>query len=297
MALHNKALVLFDMSNFIHRSFHSLPVDKFKRADGMSTNALFGTTKLILSILNDFSKKYKHIFPVACFDTAKSKLNRMQIDAEYKGTRQSAPNELKHQFAWVREITEAMNITNIEMESQEADDIIASVAKENINKYDEIIIVSTDKDFNQCLKYSNVKIYNLAKKDFVTGDDVIDKFGVPPAYFTLYQALVGDKIDNIKGVKGIGAKVAPLLVQQANGKIENIIELANTGELKKNKSHLIIEYKNDLETSHQLVTLNENLNLNLIINEITMIQLKINKIFAKYLDQMGFSSIKKKYCV
>lgn len=296
MALHN-ALVLFDMSNFIHRSFHSLPVEKFRRSsDNLATNALYGTTKIMLSILEDFSKKYHHVHPVACFDTAKSKLARMNIDPNYKAQRPSAPNELKHQFAWVRELVAAMNINQLELESHEADDIIASLAFQNKDKFEHVIIVSTDKDFNQCLIQDNMLLYNLSKKEFLNRQSINDKYGVVPEYFTLYQALIGDKIDNVPGVKGIGPKVAPLIVNQARGDIKTLIQQAQESSVIKNKSKVILDNLAELENSYALVSLPKDLELPNHFDQFELKSLKVNKQFASILTTMSFTSFKKKYC-
>lgn len=292
MASHN-ALVLFDMSNFIHRSFHSLPVDKFRRNDGLATNAVYGTTKLVLSLLTDFAKQYTHVTPVACFDTAKSKLSRVSIDANYKSTRPSAPNDLKHQFAWVRDLVNSMHISQVELESHEADDIIASLAIQNKDKYDKVIIVSTDKDFNQCMIYSNIIIYNIAKKEYFTSNDVLAKFGVKPEHFVLYQGLVGDKIDNVSGIKGIGAKIAPIIVNQAHGNIETLRNLAENNSVQRNKSKLILDNFDVLTNSCQLVTLDTNLQVGSSFHEFKLKSLKQHDEFKSFLESMNFNSFKK----
>ena len=295
MSSHN-ALVLFDMSNFIHRSYHSLPVEKFRRDDGLATNALYGTTKIILSILTDFAKMYHHVHPVACFDTAKSKLARMTIDPNYKAQRPSAPNDLKHQFSWVRDLVSTMNIPQLELESHEADDIIASLAYQNKDKYTNVIIVSTDKDFNQCIIQDNIYMYNVSKKEFINRQQITDKYGIIPEYFTLYQALIGDKIDNVPGVKGIGPKIAPLIVNQANGNITTLINQANESTITKNKSKVILQEIENLKNSYALVTLPIDLPLPKSFNKFELKSLKQNNVFDTFLTKMSFTSFKKKYC-
>ena len=287
----HSALVLFDMSNFIHRSFHSLPVDNFRRDDGLATNAVFGTAKIILGILAEFERKYNHIYPIACFDTAKSKLSRMNIDPNYKAQRPSAPNELKHQFEWVRELVQSMNIPQMETETHEADDVIASLCHQNKNKYSEVIIVSTDKDFNQCIIQENILIYNTAKKIFQTSKDIYEKYNVTPSNFQLYQALVGDKIDNVPGVKGIGPKVAPAIVHQANGSLETLLTLAHDGTIVKNKSKLILDNIQNLQNSFDLVKLDTDLKTDCVtFQKFTIKSLKKKLEFANFIDIMNFNA-------
>jgi DNA polymerase-1 len=296
MASSNNVLVLFDMSNFIHRSYHSLSPEKFKREDGKATNALYGTVNLIMNVINIMKKSYKNVYPVACFDTAKSKLARVNIDENYKSQRPSAPHDLKHQFAWVHELINVFDISSITCESYEADDIIASISHQNKNKYDNIVIVSTDKDFNQCLTSENISIYNISKKDYVYASNVHEKYGVIPQHFILYQALVGDKIDNIPGVKGIGPKIAPELITQANGDINILYENAKNEILPKNKSKLIIDNYEVLCTSLQLATLRTDLEIDQNFKKFDQKSLKTNIHAKDFLQSMNFSSFIRKYC-
>ena len=288
-------LVLFDMSNFIHRSFHSLPVDKFRREDGLATNAVYGTVKVMLNILTEFEKKYSYIVPIACFDTAKSKLARMNVDPNYKSQRPCAPNDLKHQFSWIRDLVTSMNISQVEMDSYEADDIIASYAHQCKDKYNRIIIVSTDKDFNQCVTDDNIYIYNIAKKAIISKNDIFEKYNVQPNHFRLYQALIGDKVDNVPGVKGIGPKVAPALVSQANGNIDTLLQLASQNALARNKSKLISDNEDVLKSSYELVSLTQTLEVNHKFPNFYLKSLKNNNAFRNFLNVMNFSSFKK-YC-
>ena len=292
----NNALVLIDMSNFIHRSFHSLSPEKFRNENNEATNALYGTLNLVLNVISTIQKEYQYVTPVACFDTAKSKLSRMSIDENYKSQRPSAPRELKHQFEWVRTLIDTMQIANVAMDSCEADDVIASICHKYNTNYSSVIIVATDKDFCQCLTKDNVKIYNIVKKEFVTANDVYEKYKVIPKYFTLYQALVGDKVDNISGVKGIGPKIAPVLVNQAQGEYSKLLELAREDRLPKNKSKLICDNEEVLNKSLQLVTLSTNLNIENNFRFFEVKSLKTNVSFKNFIRKMNFMSTLQKYC-
>ena len=283
-------LVLFDISGYIHRAFHSLPPDGFRRSDGLATNSVYGTLNMLLSFLNKLNKDGHIIYPVVCFDTAKSKLNRVSIDPLYKSDRPCAHNELKHQFSWIRELIKSMNIPQYEIETQEADDIIASFALQQYMNFDKVIIVSNDKDLNQLLVQDNIIIYNPGTKKYVTSDDVYDKYKVIPQHFPLYQSLVGDKVDNIQGVKGIGPKIASEVIQKCNGKIENLWTIDHK------KSQLLNDNKDSVLTSYSLVKLNTNISINIEFKKFQIKDLKSNISFSKFLEKMEFELMKKRCC-
>ena len=288
----SSCIVLFDISNYIHRAYHSLPVEKFKRKkDDLATNAVFGTTKMMINLLNNLKWDYENIYPIACFDTAKSKLSRTSMDSSYKSQRPSAPNDLKHQFNWVRKLIEVMNIPQVEHINYEADDVIASLVKKYENE--NILIVSNDKDMNQLLTKPNIKVLHPTLNKYITSKEVFEKFNVIPQHFTLYQAMVGDKVDNIKGVKGIGAKTAPDIINSCNGNIDILF----SHEHKHPKKKLIEEHKEELFLALKLVSLNDGLSIE--IKELQLFNvknLKNNSNFIKFMEEMEFRSIIKQYC-
>lgn len=284
-------IIVFDISTYIHRAFHSLPIEKFKRShDNLATNAVYGTAKMLINTLQTIKWDYINIYPIICFDTSKSKLFRTAIDSDYKSNRPSAPSQLKHQFQWIRTLIHSMKLTNIEMPSCEADDLIASIVyKYKDNNDTDIIIVSNDKDMNQLVIQDNIKIFNPANKKYIKSDDIFDRYKVIPAHFTLYQALVGDRIDNIKGIKGIGPKTAPSIIECCNGSITNLP-----------KSHpkydIIFSNLDSLNTSLQLVTLNSSINIplpNLTPFNIKQIN---NHDFKQFMTELEFFSLIKQFC-
>ena len=238
--------VLLDISGIIYRSFFALNKDKFHRSDGFPTNAILGT----INILKQLNKKFPdHIF-ISCRDSKRSELLRSQETHSYKQNRKSADPILSKQFEYIYQCIEAMNITSVKYVGYEADDIIATLARQ-LYKDNEVIIASSDKDMNQLLVYNNVQIYNPAKKEFFNSDDCFQKFKVTPKNFTFYQAFIGDASDNIKGVKGIGPKTAVTLIE----KYETVENFLN------DKTH---KYQKDIDSfkkSLYLVTLKEDVEI------------------------------------
>ena len=284
-------IVVFDISTYIHRAFHSLPIEKFKRSkDNLATNAVYGTTKMLINTLQNIKWEYNSIYPIVCFDTAKSKLFRTSIDSSYKSQRPSAPSELKHQFQWIRSLIISMKLPHIEIPSFEADDLIASIVyKYKDQQNTDIIIVSNDKDMNQLLIQDNIKIFNPTIKSTINSNDIFEKYKVIPSHFTLYQALVGDKIDNIKGIKGIGAKTAPSIISSCNGDISNL-------PISHPKYNIIHSNLECLQNSLQLVTLNSSIPINL--PQLTPFNIKQinNSEFKNFMNELEFFSIVKQFC-
>ena len=201
-------ILLIDVSGIIHRVFHSLNVNKFRRSsDNLPTNAIFGFIKIMINL----NKKFKDHTMIACMDTKKELLWRKEINSEYKANRNKTADELVCQFKYIEEAIESMNISIFKVDKYEADDVIASLCYQNKEKY-EIIVASSDKDMIQLLKYNNVQIYNPQKKEFITTEQCIEKYGIKPEQFTFYQSLVGDTSDNIMGIKGVGPKTATKIV-------------------------------------------------------------------------------------
>jgi DNA polymerase-1 len=272
-------LVLIDVSNLIYRAFYTLPVDKFKSSDGTILNAVYGVCTMIMKIAADF--KDAHL--VCCFDSATCNAERKKIDPQYKANRAKAPSELGPQFKLVRELIKSMELEMLDIENMEADDIIASLV-ETYYKTNEIIICSPDKDYSQLLQYSNVVQYDPKKKKYINADDIIDKYKVDPSRFTLYQALLGDKCDNVPGCPGIGPKIAAELVNLSNGTLNHLLTLNHK------KIELVKKNLDSVERSLALVTLTKR-DITIDFRETNI----INELFRQFCEKCEFSSIVKKY--
>jgi DNA polymerase-1 len=252
------ALLLIDVSSLIYRAYYSLGPDKFKRpSDGLSNNAVYGVASIMFKIMNDIKDKYGDVFPIACFDSPTCNTTRQKEQTEYKANRPKCPDGLGHQFKWIRELFSAMQIISIEIGGYEADDIIATLANQNKNKYKYIIIASPDKDMNQLITQKNILIYNPRTKMYLNETSIIEKYGFHPKHFTLYQALVGDAIDNITGINGIGNKSASELIKICDGDLDNF----QTNNKLAKKIDLVNSNRELIKSNIKMVTLNNNLDL------------------------------------
>lgn len=217
-----KRLVLIDTMALVHRAFHAIPFLSTKQ--GELTNAVFGFTSTVLSVVADLQPDYI----AAAFDLPEPTVRHEKF-AEYKATRQKAPDELRSQFGRVREVIETLGIPIYEQAGYEADDVIGTLAKRASEDHEvEVYIVTGDRDSLQ-LVGERVFIYMLkwrpGGREIVTYTPALlhEQLGLTAAEFVEYKALVGDTSDNIPGVPGIGEKTAASLVATYHS-LENIYD-------------------------------------------------------------------------
>tara|TARA_B100001996_G_C18667215_1_gene595321 strand:+ start:2191 stop:3057 length:867 start_codon:yes stop_codon:yes gene_type:complete len=248
--------VLIDVSSLIYRAFYSLDPSNFKRpSDGLSNNAVYGIGTMTLSMLSNISKKHSDIHPIACFDSRSCNIGRKTIESTYKANRKSCPEQLIHQFPWVKELFQSLDIPCIEVDGHEADDIIATFCK---NSSEHTIIASPDKDMTQLVTENNIQLYNPKNKEFLTTEALTKKYGIQPTHFPLYQALIGDSVDNIKGIKGIGPKTAVKIIQNCDGSLE---DLKASKTLSEKYVKLVLENIELITKNLSLVTLKTDLKI------------------------------------
>jgi DNA polymerase-1 len=215
---------LVDGSGYIFRAFHALP--PLTRADGTPVNAVLGFTNMLLKLVSDTDAEYVLVL----FDAAR-KNYRNDIYPEYKAHRPPPPPELIPQFALIREATKACNVPQLEMEGFEADDLIATYARQAAAAGAQVTIVSSDKDLMQLIG-PQVGMLDPIKNRPIGPAEVEEKFGVGPDKVVDVQSLAGDSTDNVPGVPGIGVKTAAELIK-TYGSLETLLERA--GEIKQPK--------------------------------------------------------------
>ncbi|MDC6448538.1 5'-3' exonuclease H3TH domain-containing protein, partial [Alphaproteobacteria bacterium] len=275
-------LILIDGSAYIFRAYYGLP--PMNRSDGTPINAVFGFTNMLVKLIED----YREDKMVVVFDAARENF-RNKIFKEYKANRGETPEDLIPQFDIIRECVDAFNIPQIEIEGFEADDIIATYCKLAEEQKSESIIVSSDKDLMQLVN-KQVTMLDPMKNKKIGIDQVIEKFGLPPEKVVQIQALTGDKVDNIPGAPGIGPKTALLLIEEF-GDVNNLILNANKIEQEKRRN-VIINHKDEILISLELVKLKTDIELSLKIDDIhTYSSIEKNENLLKFLSKQGFKSI------
>jgi DNA polymerase-1 len=199
-------LYLVDAHSLIFQVFHALP--EMTSPSGLPTNALFGFTKDMVFLRTEKKPDYL----VCAFDMP-GKTFRDEISPEYKAHRAPMPDDLSLQIPLIHQMLEAMRIPVVGVSGYEADDVIATLAKAGAAKGLEVLICSSDKDCRQLIN-DRVKIYSLRKRQVFDSESLQQDWGIRPDQVIDLQAMVGDSVDNVKGIPGIGLKTAAKLLQE-----------------------------------------------------------------------------------
>ena len=276
-----KRLCLIDGSGYIYRAFFALPPMK-RFSDGVPVNAVFGFTSMLMQFMADNADDCVAVV----FDTSRRSF-RNRIFSDYKANRKDVPEDLIPQFSLIRDVVQAFDVASVELDGYEADDLIASYAQKAVAEGYQVIVVSADKDLMQLMQGDDILIYDPMKKKYLTEEDVVKKFGVPPQKVIEVQTLMGDATDNIPGVHGIGPKTASELINQY-GSVENVYE--HLDDLTARKKELLQQGKEDAFVSKKLVTLAKDAPLPKDINTFCSYVPDENKI-RTFLNLMGFSSL------
>ncbi len=193
---------LFDGHVYIFRAYYSLP--PMKAADGTPCNAAYGFANTLIRYMAEEGPSHVGV----CFDAAMTSF-RNQIEPEYKAQRDETPEDLEPQFDLCREISVALGFATFEAEDYEADDLLGTIVNRVIARRGQARVVTTDKDLCQLVREDGrVVVYDLAKEMTYDADAVREKFGVSPDQIPDYLGLVGDTVDNLPGVPGVGPKSA-----------------------------------------------------------------------------------------
>ena len=237
-------LTLVDASGFIFRAYHALPPLTTSR--GVPTHAVLGFTRMVLKLLRE--RQPTHL--ALCFDLD-SRRGRLAIDPNYKANRAAPPEDLMSQFGLIRKIADVLSLPILEIAGWEADDVIATMTDRALAQHFEVEIVTSDKDFLQLL-VPGVRIFDPMKDRALDEAYALERFGVKPAQMRDFQALVGDAVDNIPKVPGVGPKTAVELLGQF-GSVEAL--LARLDDVKKPKVALALKtHAEQLKRALELVS-------------------------------------------
>lgn len=267
-------LILVDGSGYIFRAYYALP--PMNNSKGIPTNAVYGFCNMMLRLIDEHPNDKILII----LDAGKNTF-RNTLYAEYKANRSEAPEDLIPQFGIIREAIDAFGLDVIEKKDFEADDIIASYVRYGEENKIPTTVFSSDKDLFQLLS-ANTRIMDPMKNVEIDEAKVRDKFGVGPDKITDVQALIGDSVDNIPGVPGIGPKTAAKLINEF-GSFEEL--LANKDQIANVRiKNLIHDHEDSAKISHQLVILKNDLELPIQIEELKAFDdsPKLNDFFKKY---------------
>jgi len=243
-------LYLVDGSSYIFRAYHRLP--PLTNRHGLNVGAVYGYTTMLWKLAEDLGRADGPTHLAVILDASES-THRNEMYDQYKANRPPAPADLVPQFPLIRDATRAFSIPCIEENGLEADDIIACYAKVASEAGWKVTIVSSDKDLMQLIEDGKVDMLDTMNDRRIGREQVIEKFGVPPEKVGEVLALMGDSVDNVPGVPGVGPKTASQLIQQY-GDVESV--LANVHEITKPKlKQNLTEHADAARLSRELVRL------------------------------------------
>ena len=216
-------IVLVDGSSYVYRAFHALPM--LTTSSGLNTGAVRGVISMLRKLVADFPES-----PVAVVFDASGKPFRDELCAAYKAHRPSMPAELREQIEPIHEIVKAMGLPFVCEPGVEADDVIGTLAALASKQGRTVVISTGDKDMAQLVD-DNITLVNTMTETVLDEQGVQEKFGIPPHRIIDLLALMGDKVDNIPGVPGVGEKTALGLLQGLGGLDEIYADLDRVAEL------------------------------------------------------------------
>ena len=281
-------LHLIDGSAFIFRAYHALP-PLTRKSDGTPVGAVAGFCNMLYKYIEDARGADAPTHAAVIFDHS-SKTFRNDIYPLYKANRPELPEDLRPQFPLTRDATRAFNISCIETEGYEADDIIATLSCKARDLGGRVTIISSDKDLMQLIG-DGVEMLDAMKNKRIGPDEVFEKFGVGPDRVVDVQALAGDSVDNVPGAPGIGIKTAALLIQEY-GDLESL--LARAGEIKQPKRRETLQNNAEqIRISRRLVELDCNTPLDFTLESLEVKDPDAETLVA-FLNKMEFRSLTKR---
>ena len=278
-------VVLVDGSGYIFRAYHALP-PLTRKTDGLPIGAVAGFSNMLFKMLQGQNNDNRPTHFAVIFD-ASAYTFRNEIYPDYKANRSEPPEDLTPQFPLIRQATEAFGAPAIEKEGFEADDLIATYARQAEELGARVSILSSDKDLMQLIT-DKVSMLDPMKNTPIGEAEVIKKFGVTPDKVTEVQALAGDSVDNIPGVPGIGVKTAALLLEQF-GDLETLLQRADEIPQKGRREKLLANIDN-ARLSHRLVTLDAHVEVDVPLEDMAVDTPDREKLFD-FLEEMTFVTL------
>ncbi|MBE8563846.1 DNA polymerase I [Vibrio sp. OPT20] len=278
-------LILIDGSSYLYRAFHAYP-GTMSNGD-IPTNAVYGVVNMLRSMMRQFASDR-----IAVIFDAKGKTFRDDMYPEYKANRPPMPDDLRCQIEPLHNVIRAMGLPLISIPGVEADDVIGTLASQASAMGMPVLISTGDKDMAQLVD-DNVTLINTMTNVVMDREGVIEKFGIPPELIIDYLALMGDKVDNIPGIPGVGDKTATALLQGI-GSIEklyqNLDDIAALGfRGSKTMAKKLADNKDNADMSYQLATIKLDVELEETPESLVKAQPNIDKLIKLY-GQLVFKS-------
>ena len=279
---------LIDGSGYIFRAYYALP-PLSRKSDGLPTGAVSGFCSMLFKLLEDARSDESDFRPThfaVIFDSARKNF-RNEIYQEYKANRAEAPEDLAPQFEYIRKSVKAFNLPSIELLNYEADDLIATYAKQIVKLGAKVTIISSDKDLMQLVS-KDIRLYDPMKSKLMGEKEVFEKFGVKPDQVIDVQSLAGDSSDNVPGVPGIGIKTAAELINKYKN-LDNLLSKAS--EIKQNKRReTLIVNKDKAILSKKLVTLKDDVPIKDDLSSFILKDVNKENLFT-FLREMEFNRL------
>lgn len=277
-------VMIIDGNSLMHRAFYALPVLTNKK--GVPTNAIYGFTNMLLRLIEDYRPEYLGV----AFDK-KGPTFRHEIYAEYKATRQKAPEELVPQFELLKRLLKLMGIAIHEVEGYEADDILGTFARLGKERGWEVYLVTGDRDALQLVSpqvrvimtkkgISDVRVFDV--------EEIKNEYGLTPAQIIDLKALMGDSSDNIPGVPGIGEKTALKLLHQYHT-LEQVLDNVDKISGQKLKEALI-KYREQAMLSKRLATIMQDVPVDIKVEDCSY-EIPHSRELLEFLEELEFQSI------
>ena len=275
-------LLLFDAYSLIYRAFYA--IRGLTGPTGEPVNAIYGLTKMLRKMIANHQPAYC----AAVFDLGAPQ-KRLGLLSSYKAQRPPTPPDLEKQLPAIREVLQAMRVPLVEVDGEEADDIIATLAVQAARADHDVLIASNDKDFMQIVS-PHIRLLRPDGKETVLIDPagVEARCGVKPKQIVDYLSLIGDSVDNIPGIPGVGEKTAAQLLQ-AYGTLDNL--LARAGDIAKPRLRsALLASAERLRLNRQLVALQTDVPLPLAVDALKVRPADVAALTALF-RRFGFKSL------
>ncbi|WP_414826537.1 DNA polymerase I [[Mycobacterium] zoologicum] len=218
-------LLLLDGNSLAYRAFYALPAENFKTRSGLTTNAVYGFTAMLINLLRDEAPT--HV--AAAFDVSRQTF-RSERFPEYKATRSATPDEFRGQIDITKEVLNALGITTLSEAGYEADDLIATLTTQADAEGYRVLVVTGDRDALQLVNDNVTVLYprkGVSDLTRFTPDAVVEKYGLTPAQYPDFAALRGDPSDNLPGIPGVGEKTAAKWITEY-GSLQGLVDQVDT---------------------------------------------------------------------